>query len=161
MVSQPASDFDNPVPVKLQDSETIFKIRHEDTGKYLGLAVLPALHDLLASYTIEFKAFVSVVKTNKLLTKSKKAESSLYNPPEFSLRVVVFGLSEDTTAVGAFFAMSKLYLQHPSRTECDLGVDYFNPHYLVRAGGEMPGIEELSLSDDEEEKKNYDYGYSR
>ncbi len=138
----------------LRPSGTLFKIHYEDTGKYLGILVMPALQDLLTSYKIRVKAFISQAKSDQLLVPVKKGKSRQHEPPEYSLRIVVFGSSEDKNTVGRFLSTSDLYLQHPWRTECDLSVDYFNPHYLVRARGEMPKIEELSLNSEVEEVKS-------
>ncbi|KAI0902849.1 hypothetical protein F4823DRAFT_637700 [Ustulina deusta] len=154
IVSQGDSNFDYPVLVDLRPSGTLFKIHYEDTGKYLGILLMPALQDLLTSYNIRVKAFISQAKSDKLLVPVKRGKPRQYEPPEYSLRIVVFGSSEDKNAVGRFLSTSDLYLQHPLRTECDLSVDYFNPHYLVRAGGEMPKIEELSLNSEVEEVKS-------
>jgi hypothetical protein len=41
-----------------------------------------------------------------------------------------------------------LYLQQPSATECDRGVEYSNPHYLVRPGRKMPILSDFSGTDD-------------
>ncbi|KAI1420543.1 hypothetical protein F5Y12DRAFT_788176 [Xylaria sp. FL1777] len=153
IVSQGGGNFDSPVPVDLIVSGTLFKIQYEDTGKYLGILAMPPLQDLLTSYNVKIKAFISKVRSDKPVAPVKRGKSNLHESSEYSLRIVVFGSSTDITAVGRFLSTADLYLQHPMRTECELGTDYFNPHYLVRAGGEMPKIEELSLLSDGEKVK--------
>lgn len=39
-----------------------------------------------------------------------------------------------------------LFFQHPTPEEYDPVVPYFNPHFLLRPGAEMPRIEDLSVS---------------
>lgn len=69
---------------------------------------------------------------------------------ECSSRVVVFGGMEDKSVIGDTLSAGGLYLQHPSSSECDAGIEYCNPHYLLRPGRQMPKIEELSISNGDE-----------
>ncbi|KAI0442380.1 hypothetical protein F4803DRAFT_519320 [Xylaria telfairii] len=144
--------LDKPEAVTLSAPGPIFKMYYGDSGKYVGLVVMSALNELLVSYRVKLKAFLSQVKPEEPLVIGKRGQSSRNEQPEYSLRIVIFGSGVDKTAVGDFLSSSELYLQHPSGVECDLSVNYFNPHYLVRAGGEMPRIEELSLTEDVEEE---------
>ncbi|KAK5631045.1 hypothetical protein RRF57_006760 [Xylaria bambusicola] len=112
---------------------------------------MPPLHELLMFYKVEFKAFVLANKSDKIPTKGKKGKSISQTASEYALRIVVFGCSEEKASIGRFLSSSGLYLQHPLRTECDVSIDYFNPHYLVRSGGGMPKIEDLSLVGDTED----------
>ncbi|KAI1291594.1 hypothetical protein F5Y03DRAFT_376457 [Xylaria venustula] len=143
--------FESPAPVDLRPSGNLFKIHYESTGKYVGLLAMPAFQALLALYKVEFKAFVLANKSDKIPTKGKKGKSNSQTASEYALRIVVFGCSEEKTSIGKFLSSSDLYLQHPLRTECDGGIEYFNPHYLVRTEGGMPKIEDLSLFGDAED----------
>jgi len=134
----------------LKPSGTILKIYRGGTDKYVGLLDVPEIQDLLAGYSIRLRSFLSKAKTDGSGTKVKIENGDERLLPEYSLRVVVFGQLEDITVVGNFLSTANLYLQHPSQTECGSNIEYFNPHYLVRLGGEMPKIEDLSLEDDEE-----------
>jgi hypothetical protein len=136
--------------VTLKPSGTILKICRKDTDKYVGILDLPAIQDLLDGYSIRLRSFLSKAKTNGSGTKKKAENGDASFPPEYSLRVVVFGQLEDKTAVGNFLSTANLYLQHPSQTECGSNIEYYNPHYLVRLGGEMPKIGDLWLEEDEE-----------
>ncbi|KAI1273969.1 hypothetical protein F5Y07DRAFT_374658 [Xylaria sp. FL0933] len=151
VISQGDHDFDNPVPVNLNPFDTLFKLHYQDTGKYLGIVVIPPLHELLASYQLEVKASVSKVKSDQPLPTVKRGKSKPAARSDYSLRIVVFGSKEDKVSIGDLLSASDIYLQHPLRTECDPGIEYFNPHYLVRVGGEMPKIEELSQISDVED----------
>ncbi|KAI0812102.1 SNF2 family N-terminal domain-containing protein [Xylaria sp. FL0064] len=131
--------------------QLLWSLRYQDTGKYLGIVVILSLHGLLASYQLEVKAFVSKVKSDQPIPTLKRGKSKAEARSDYSLRIVVFGSREDKVSIGDFLSSSDIYLQHPLRTECSPGIKYFNPHYLVRAGGEMPKIEELSLTSDVEE----------
>ncbi|KAI0600873.1 hypothetical protein F4775DRAFT_543860, partial [Biscogniauxia sp. FL1348] len=141
---------DEPATVKLIASGTVLKVYYEATGKYAGILIKPALCELLKSYTIKLKGYLSVAKSEILSLRAGKRKTKSDHAPEHSLRIVVYGLFADKHAVCKFLSDSELYLQHPSGTECDLSVGYFNPHYLVRPGGEMPSLEELSLDENGE-----------
>ncbi|KAK2017313.1 hypothetical protein LZ32DRAFT_23401 [Colletotrichum eremochloae] len=41
---------------------------------------------------------------------------------------------------------SVLWSTHPTANECDMDVEYFNPHFLVRPGSHMPRLAELEIS---------------
>ncbi|KAI1488246.1 hypothetical protein F5X96DRAFT_685614 [Biscogniauxia mediterranea] len=114
--------------VKLKACGRILKMYYEVTGKYAGILAIPALCDLLESYTIKLRGHLATAKPEKLLPGTGRGKAKPNRVPQYSLH-------------------SELYLQHPSGIECDLSVDYFNPHYLVRPGGEMPRLEELWLDE--------------
>ncbi|KAI3336984.1 hypothetical protein HD806DRAFT_528566 [Xylariaceae sp. AK1471] len=136
--------------VKLIPCGDMFKMYYEDTRKYAGLLALPALRDLLATYQTKLKGYLSMVKQNTLVPGGRKGKANPHCAREYSLRILVYGLWHDKNAVGEFLSDSGLFLQHPTGAECDLNINYFNPHYLVRLGGEMPRIEELSLEEDDQ-----------
>jgi hypothetical protein len=128
----------------------IFKLYFIETNKYAGMLVLQSLSNLMAKYQAELKGYLSMAKRNTLVPEKRKGKASPHHACEYSLRIVVYGSRQDKTAVGEFLSDAGLFLQHPAGAECDLDLKYFNPHYLVRPGGEMPRIEELSLEVDDE-----------
>ncbi|KAI8630271.1 SNF2 family N-terminal domain-containing protein [Xylariaceae sp. FL1651] len=138
---------EQPAPMKLVSFKTVLKIYFEATGNYAGILAVPALCSLLESHTIKLKGYLSRVKPEESSVGVKRNKASLNKAPEHLLRIVVYGFLVDRYTVGKSLSDSNLYLQHPSRFECDLDVNYFNPHYLVRIGGGMPTLEELSLNE--------------
>ncbi|KAI1640419.1 hypothetical protein F4809DRAFT_590021 [Biscogniauxia mediterranea] len=147
IISSHGCSFGKLEAVKLKACGTILKMYYEITGKYAGILAMPALCDLLESYTIKLRGHLATAKPEKLLPGAGRGKAKPNRVPEYSLRIAVYGLFVEKNAVCKFLSDSELYLQHPSGTECDLSVDYFNPHYLVRPGGEMPRLEELSLDE--------------
>ncbi|KAI5923344.1 P-loop containing nucleoside triphosphate hydrolase protein [Camillea tinctor] len=133
--------------MKLATNGRILKISDEATDKYVGLLTMPILCNLLKSYTIKPKGYLSTAKPEQYSERPRRRQVKPDRAPEHSLRVVVYGLLKEKDAVCKLLSDSELYLQHPSGIECDFNVDYFNPHYLTRPGGEMPKLEGLSLED--------------
>jgi len=70
-----------------------------------------------------------------------------------TLRLVLYGHISDEEAVGKALSDNDLYLQHPSLTECDGRVPYFNPQYLLRPGASMPELENLMISGQEKSRR--------
>ncbi|RAH81607.1 hypothetical protein BO86DRAFT_313518 [Aspergillus japonicus CBS 114.51] len=103
---------------------------------------MPALVDLLKKHRVK------LVGTLFAAPLSKDAGIGECQKPE--LRVIVYGSINDKDAVGTCLSDAGMYLQHPTSVEYDSRFPYVNPQYLVRPGGEMPRIDELRVSDDEQ-----------
>lgn len=63
-----------------------------------------------------------------------------------TLRIVIYGLMSKKHVVAKTLPDGDLYLQHPSLSECDTRVPYFNPQYFLRPGSPMPKLENLVIS---------------
>ncbi|KAF3059266.1 putative SWI/SNF-related matrix-associated actin-dependent regulator of chromatin subfamily A member 3-like 1 [Daldinia childiae] len=64
---------------------------------------------------------------------------------DYSIRIVIYGLRSDKEAAGDLLSDVGCFLQHPYAAEVIPGVQYDNPHYLIRPDAEMPKLENLSL----------------
>jgi hypothetical protein len=125
----------------------------EESTKYAGLLKVPGLCKLLDGFKVKLKAFLVPSKSD-LTTKDTKGKKSKENDVgEYSTRILVYGLISEKDAVGNLLSEADLHLQHPQVMEYDTSVEYSNPHYLVRPGGQMPKIEDLSLDSDTQEEK--------
>ncbi|OJJ95992.1 hypothetical protein ASPACDRAFT_81685 [Aspergillus aculeatus ATCC 16872] len=120
----------------------VVKLSFTDTKKYAGIVAMPALVDLLKQHRVK------LVGTLFAAPLGKDAGTGECQKPE--LRVIVYGSINDKDTVGTCLSDAGMYLQHPTSVEYDPRFPYVNPQYLVRPGGEMPRIDELRISDDEQ-----------
>ncbi|PYI24428.1 hypothetical protein BO99DRAFT_92671 [Aspergillus violaceofuscus CBS 115571] len=120
----------------------VVKMSFTDTKKYAGIVAMPALVDLQKQHRVK------LVGTLFAAPLGKDAGTEECQKPE--LRVIVYGSINDKDAVGTCLSDAGMYLQHPTSVEYDPRLPYVNPQYLVRPGGEMPRIDELRISDDEQ-----------
>ncbi|RAK81215.1 DEAD/DEAH box helicase [Aspergillus fijiensis CBS 313.89] len=103
---------------------------------------MPALVDLLKQNRVR------LVGTLFAALLGKDAGTRECQKPE--LRVIVYGSNNDKDSVGTCLSDAGMYLQHPTSVEYDPRFPYVNPQYLLRPGSEMPRIDELRISDDEQ-----------
>src|SRR5271155_1922127 len=104
-------------------------VHHAQTEKYGGLldhGTSQALAALSRNYSITFKAFLD----QKAPTLKKSRSDNCR-----SLRITLYGLRQDSDAVGTLLSENKLYLQQPNTF--DSSAVYFNPQYLLRPGSEF------------------------
>lgn len=108
------------------------------SAKHLGLASRgswPAVRRLVESSGIFLTGMIEVLDNRRRLQYV-----------EATLRVVVYGFMSKKQTVAKTLSDNDLYLQHPSLSECDRRVPYFNPQYLLLPGGSMPALEDLKIS---------------
>ncbi|KAK4182730.1 SNF2 family N-terminal domain-containing protein [Podospora australis] len=117
------------VPVKVQPFGDMLKLTYQDTDSYAGVISN------------------SVLSESEPKQKADKLNSS--STIERQVRIVILGLSQDSSVVGDLLSDANLFLQHPSATELPTRVSYHNPHYLLRPGAQIPDLEDLPLADDE------------
>jgi hypothetical protein len=104
-------------------------VHHAQTVKYGGLldhGTGQALAALSRTYSITFEAFLD----EKAPTLKKSTSNNLR-----SLRIILYGLRQDSDSVGTLLSENKLYLQQPNTF--DSSAVYFNPQYLLRPGSEF------------------------
>lgn len=135
--SSAASDSDQ-FPVKVEPSSKALKILALDSGIQIGSGSLACS---LAVCRLREKA--KVVLTASVVVPAPRRQSQYIRA---TLRIVVFGFMSEEQAVAKTLSDGDLYLQHPSLSECDCQVPYFNPQYLLRPGGSMPKLEDLTIS---------------
>ncbi|KAK7972208.1 hypothetical protein PG988_006342 [Apiospora saccharicola] len=143
------------VAVRLDNCGTFLKMHDEATDKYLGLLNMLSLCELMDSISLRLKARlapIGVLATPGNLKKSKGAVSG--STTGYNLRVVVEGSRKDVKDVGRFLSEADLFLQHPSASERDPTLEYFNPQFLICPGEAMPTLEDLAIDDDEQELRS-------
>ena len=99
------------------------------TVKYGGLldhGTSQALAALSRNYSITFEAFLD----EKAPTWKKSTSNNCR-----SLKITLYGLRQDSDAVGTLLSENKLYLQQP--IAFDSSAVYFDPQYLLRPGSEF------------------------
>ena len=79
--------------------------------------------------------------------KGSDASGSKWKIQESTARITIYAKIQDKDAIADILSDEELFLQHPMLEEYEPEVPYFNPHFLLRPGAEMPKIEELSISD--------------
>jgi SWI/SNF-related matrix-associated actin-dependent regulator of chromatin subfamily A3 len=121
------SDVSQEMTLKIYDD--IAMVCHTQTMKYGGLLDYDtgrALTALSRNYSITFK-----VSLNEEASALKKRISNNCH----SLQITLYGLRQDSDAIGTLLSKNKLYLQQPSTF--DSSAVYFNPQYLLRPGSEF------------------------
>lgn len=114
------------------------KISTLDTKRIIGSAMsncCSSICRLQEQVTIRLTA-------NIALTETRRASQYLGS----TLRLVLYGLMTDKNFVAKFLSDNDIYLQHPSISECDADIPYFNPQYFLGPGGSMPALECLTVS---------------
>jgi len=124
----------------------IVKLKYQDSTKYAGIITSPVLRKLLDDDNIKLSATLTGVLSYPPKVTSKKTNQP--SSRECAVRIVVHGLKRDRFVVGNLISDAGLYLQQPSAADCDIDVEYCNPHYLVRPGSQMPKLDQLSISPD-------------
>jgi hypothetical protein len=132
--------------VNIEPFGDVLKLSFRDSGKYAGIVSMAVLVTLLEQHTIK------LVGT---LFASNDPKDTNYRPGAV-IRMILYGRGDEKEAVGACLSEAGVYLQHPRVTEYDHRMPYVNPHFLVRPGNEMPKLEDLVLSDDEEHTQRSD-----
>ncbi|KAI1122696.1 hypothetical protein F5Y10DRAFT_281497 [Nemania abortiva] len=121
---------------------------HRDKCKQAGLLVSEALSRLTRECTVTLVATLSTPRHSK----SKSASLSSTDIVRTGLlKVTVYGLFSEKTAVTDILDSGNLFLQRPDETGYDKRVKYFNPMYLLRPGADMPRILGASATESSEQ----------
>ena len=122
------------------------KLCFQNSGKYAGILALPALCKLQVEFTVEYTATIELLKSENAQRTRARKEMLLGSIHNCSVRITVYGVESEKSSVGQLLSAAGLYLQHPSTTELSKSINYWNPHYLLRPGSQMPALEGLSIS---------------
>ncbi|KAJ2997233.1 hypothetical protein NUW58_g706 [Xylaria curta] len=139
-VTCPYDDYDlaaEVAPVQIIILGNIIKLCYEGTGRQAGLFVSEALSRLARECTVTLVATLNAPKRSKPKSFSMSFADSLQTG---LLKVTVYGLFSEKTAVTNILDSGNLFLQRPDDTGYDKRVRYFNPMYLLRPGAEMPRV---------------------
>ncbi|RSL59357.1 hypothetical protein CEP54_007308 [Fusarium duplospermum] len=141
------------VAVDMRPCGSFIKLYTLDSSKYAGIITEPALLTLLAAHSVKINASMIAPESHSSKGKAKRKDSSMeLSSLESTLRIIVYGAMRDSTNVGNLLSSVGLYFQQPSPRDVqqlDLDAEYFNPHYLVRPGCQMPRLEDLVTSSDD------------
>ncbi|KAF8862893.1 hypothetical protein BDZ45DRAFT_702737 [Acephala macrosclerotiorum] len=124
------------------------KLSFQDSRKYAGILSLPALCKLQEEFNIDYVANMVASGSRKDQRTASRKATILNSAHDCSVRIVVYGVKSEKYSVGHLLSDAGLYLQHPSDAELYRHVEYWNPHYLLRPGSQMPKLEDLSISPD-------------
>jgi SWI/SNF-related matrix-associated actin-dependent regulator of chromatin subfamily A3 len=135
-------------PVRLSFEGKLVRIYSKSTNKRLAVLVSPTLQKLVCEFAVTLTATLCGKKPKSIAAQeTREAGAKKVIRVSFcSLRIVVYGLLHQKYAVGDALGDGELYLQHPSETEFDSEVKYFNPQYLLPPGEDMPPLDKLSIS---------------
>lgn len=140
----------------MQPCGSFVKLYTLDSSKYAGIVTEPTLLELLAEPSVEANALLIAPEPRSSKRKAKGRDSSMQPSSGVkstaTLRIVVYGAMRIRANVGNLLSSAGLYFQHPSPLDIqqlDLGADYFNPHYLVRPGCQMPRLKDLAINSDD------------
>jgi len=122
------------------------KITFQQSKKYAGILALSALCKLQEEFNIEYTANMMASGSGKDQRTTSRKATIPHSAKECSVRIVVYGVRSEGISVGRLLSNAGLYFQHPSTTELYRHVDYWNPHYLLRPGSQMPKLGSLSVS---------------
>ncbi|KAK8067453.1 helicase-like transcription factor [Apiospora saccharicola] len=128
------------VAVRLDNCGTFLKMHDQATGQYLGLLNMPAL--------------CKVLGTGAARETEKGKMAVPLSTTDYNLRVVVEGSRKDGKDVGRLLSEADLFLQHPSASERDPILEYFNPQFLICPGEAMPTLEDLAIEDEEQDLRS-------
>ena len=133
------------LPVNLKAFGDFFKLYLQDSGEYAGILNLSVLCGMLKNFTLKIEATLQITQPKPNQRSNKK---KLKSSKDHLVRIVLFGLDREKSDVGALLSDADMFLQHPATTECPTGINYSNPHFLLRPGAKMPQLDELSLHSD-------------
>jgi hypothetical protein len=120
------------IPVMICLSGEFLKIYIEESNKYAGIFISPAISRLLKEFPITVTAVLEAPKS------SKDKKPTVPSTEQCPLHMVLYGLLTDKARIAKLLSDADLFLQHP--LEYDMHVPYDNPHYLIRPGSCMPSL---------------------
>jgi hypothetical protein len=135
-------DVDQEITLKIYDGMVAYHVPSLKCRGVLDHDTGQALAALSRNYSMMFQAFLdektSIIKRN----------TSNDGP---SLLITLYGLRQDSDAVGALLSENNLYLQQPSTF--NPSTVYFNPQYLLRPGAEFNLVAQRDSKSSIPEKK--------
>ncbi|KAG9494756.1 hypothetical protein J7337_013895 [Fusarium musae] len=133
-------------PVTLDFEGRLLRVREESSNRRIAVVVSNALFRLVNEFAVTLTANICGKKPPIVYTSKKKGQtvSEIDGIKFCSLRIVVYGFLLQKDEISAILAQDELFLQHPGKTEFDKKVKYFNPHYLLPPGQNMPDVEKLT-----------------
>ncbi|KAF4452090.1 hypothetical protein F53441_5022 [Fusarium austroafricanum] len=133
-------------PVTLGFEGRLLRVQEETSNRRIAVMISNAFFQLVNECAVTLTANVCGKKPPVVYTSKEKVQtlSELDGVKFCSLRVIVYGFLQQKDEIAAILAKDELFLQHPGKTEFDRSVKYFNPHYLLPPGQDMPEVEKLT-----------------
>ncbi|KAF4986153.1 hypothetical protein FDECE_16101 [Fusarium decemcellulare] len=137
--------------VDMRSCGSYFKLYTLESSVYAGIVTEPTLSELLTKHSVTLSAKL-IAPTSPPRKGKRKPVNTEALPSNLnqgtSLRVMVYGSMREASQIGRILSASGHYLQHPSPQDIQqstIEVEYFNPHYLLRPGCQMPRLEDLEI----------------
>jgi hypothetical protein len=137
--------------VTLKQRGDILVLYDQKSGTYTGILNNTRLVNALYNIPLRLDAtlLISAVRPNRENIKAPKKKSHAAQAArEYSIRIVLYGVQDQKDTIGDLLSEAGFFLQHPSVAEIIPGVEYNNPHYLLRPGAEMPKLKDLDTTED-------------
>ncbi|KAJ5175561.1 Helicase C-terminal [Penicillium canariense] len=125
---------EDSVPVDLQVVGDVLKLSGGSPKHNVGLLHSQALGKLAHDCKVTLSARCE-------RPKQEKASRMTLGHKDTLVKIVIYGLLDETDLVNSILSDGDMFLQHPRQG--DTSVPYRNPQFLVAPGTEMPQIEEL------------------
>jgi len=152
VVATPTSSFSQEgsgthfVPVTLKPLGGTLILQGQNSNTHTGILNNTGLINALYHHPLKLDATL-IISDSKEVGEKAKAQIKKSGPSkaarEYRIRIVLYGLRNHKEAIGDLLSDACFFLQHPSITEVIPGVQYDNPHYLLRPGAEMPKLKHL------------------
>lgn len=139
------------IPVDLKSFGHYFILRTKASNTHAGILDNSQLLEILRQFSLRLEATLLLpeIKGFRQLSRTKsKSHNSASSVEKYRMRIALHGLKRDKHLIGKLLSDAGFFLQHPSVAEMLPGVEYDNPHYLLRPGAMMPKIEDLSMDID-------------
>ncbi|KAI1383675.1 SNF2 family N-terminal domain-containing protein [Hypoxylon trugodes] len=151
ILATPTSSFSqrdgaHSVPVVLKPFGNILMLCSRNSDEHAGILGNFKFVNAVRQLRLRLDAtlFISRTKDTGGISKPKmRKKVPAETTREYSIRIVIHGLQADKEIAGNLLSDAGCFLQHPCTTEVISGVQYDNPHYLLRPGAEMPKLEHL------------------
>lgn len=156
VIATPMSSFTQDggsrcIPVDLKPFGPYFILRTQASGTHAGILDNSQLLKILGQFSLRLDATLLIPEMKgveqPLRTKSRN-HNSINLAQDYRLRIAVHGFKIEKDRIGKLLSDAGFFFQHPSAAELLPHVEYDNPHYLLRPGAKMPGMEDLSMEID-------------
>ena len=125
------------------------KLNFQDYEAYAGILTSPVLSKLQNDFNVEYSGTLVAPSSPSTTSpregarftpknRRQKSAAKVTSSNKCTLRIVMHGCKPQMHQVSKALSGAGFHFQHPYTTECRWGIEYFNPHYLLRPGGVMP-----------------------
>ncbi|KAH7009780.1 SNF2 family N-terminal domain-containing protein [Ilyonectria destructans] len=126
------------------------RLSFEDSEAYAGILAHTVFSELQQQFNVKYSS--NLVASTPPITATPEGgqgpsapKNRRQKPPaktplsnDCTLRITVHGCKSQMQGVSKALSAVGFHFQHPYTTECRWGIEYWNPHYLLRPGGIMP-----------------------